>query len=652
MTLLILTTWLAAAGVEAQTYNETIVVTADRTEVRKDESAAAIVVLTRRDLDRLPVRNLAEALRYAAGIDVLFASGSGSKPIVASHGYFGGGEVETVKLIVDGVPAGDAETTLVDWRGVAASEIERIEIVRGAGSPVWGDAAIGGVVQVFTRRPESRNEGEVAATLGTSSERGISASYRGPFARFGLAPALRVDDAGGWRDHSNETRRAGSLSATSEHWRVTLGGNAVERDDPGPLPLAVADRDSRLSDDLYRFDHESTTRQRAAATVVHFTGGLLFNGTFSAERRSTELLRSLLLAPGFGDSALRSVDSTAGSASGVVSAPWQLAGKAAESRAGIDVARAVLTSDYFAVTADGDRGTRQSSTDAARTTAGLFVSQDWHPLAGLRISVALRRDAIRDRGQEERSAWSPRLGVSAARGSWSAWAHVARAFRTATLDQLFDARAFPDFGGGSLTISNPALEPERSRGIEGGVSRAASSWRLDAAAYQTRVTNEIDFDPATFRYRNIGSSRHRGADVALSGTGRHLDWSFAWSWIQAESLAPGEEGRQLKNIPRHSARASVSASLPFDVRGTLAASLRRGRWLDDDNRVPLDDVLTADLGLRRDAGPVRVDLDVLNLFDARFHELGFVLPDFRGGSAPYVYPAGGRLARLVLGWNF
>jgi len=125
------------------------------------------------------------------------------------------------------------------------------------------------------------------------------------------------------------------------------------------------------------------------------------------------------------------------------------------------------------------------------------------------------------------SAFSPKAGVNiryaqSARhvGNW--YANVSRSFKTATLDQLYDQRTipvpFPPFG---ITISNFELDPQRGTSIETGLYHRADlapgrlAGELSLSVYQMDMTDELDFDVATFRFVNIGKSRHRGVEAGL-----------------------------------------------------------------------------------------------------------------------------------------
>jgi outer membrane receptor protein involved in Fe transport len=243
---------------------------------------------------------------------------------------------------------------------------------------------------------------------------------------------------------------------------------------------------------------------------------------------------------------------------------------------------------------------------------------------------------VRDRsdlhGGSSHSAVSPRLGAvwhlrDETEGGLELFAEIGRAFRAPTLDQLFDPRPF-DGPAGPFTLSNSALEPQRSRGWEVGLQgrKPRSSWRI--VAYRMEVENEIDFDPATFRYANIGRSRHEGLESSWRrALGRAGEVRLSYVRSQVGATGPGASSGQLKNIPRDVARLGWNVRLRGDVELDLRQSLLAGRWADDAHLYRLGDVLRTDLRLTRAVGDYRLRLDVLNLFDQDALELAYLLPN-------------------------
>jgi outer membrane receptor protein involved in Fe transport len=154
-----------------------------------------------------------------------------------------------------------------------------------------------------------------------------------------------------------------------------------------------------------------------------------------------------------------------------------------------------------------------------------------------------------------------------------------------------------------------------------------------------RVRDEIDFDPRTFTYANIGRSRHDGIELDASlfdSAPVAVSVNYAWSHTR-----PDHANTQLKNIPRHLFRPEVTLNLPAAATVHLRYTSTAGRFADDDNQTALRRRSTIDLRAAKRLSRVRVLVDVFNLGNARYEEVGFVLPDVRGGLTPFFYPAPG-----------
>jgi outer membrane cobalamin receptor len=647
-------------------FSGAVVVTAAREEQPRDQAAAAVTVLDRKTIERLPASSLSELLAFVPGVTMMFEGGASGIPMVTSRGFFGGGEVEYVKLMIDGVPVGDAESGNVDWQRFRAADIDRIEVLHGPGSALYGDTALGGVIQVFTRAAETGDTiANVHAAGGSFAGRDLAAHYAAD-----LAQGLRLGasggswSTGGFRDHANTDDRMLQLSlerlTDTSRARVDAFGDSEERHQPGALTLPEIAADRAESNPLFRFDRETTSRRRVDGVFDSY-GAVPRHAAVYGVTRDDDNLRTLLLAPGFGTSAFRSLATKAGGGSLEVSREWT----SVTLRAGTDFERALVSGRYDAVTPGGAIGASTGDENGSRTRAALFVTGGWTAANRIRFTAGVRRDDIRDdmtasttqnlprRGTA--SAWSPRAGMNVHFGPepspLSLFAQYSHAFKAPTLDQLFDPRTYPDGRGGTFTISNAGLRPQRAHNLEAGLSRATpwSDWSL--VAYRLGVRDEIDFDPQTFAYRNIGSSLHRGveASVALAKTA----WlspqvTYAWTRV-ADNSNPSA---QLKNIPEHTAQlllharisAATSADAIYRWRGTLT--------LDDDGAFREPAVSRVDFRFAHEVGSVRIEADLLNALNAHYNELGYVLADFKGRPTPLEYPAPGRALRLGMTWSF
>src|SRR5205085_4406266 len=201
------------------------------------------------------------------GSTLMCDGAASATPMITSRGFFGGGEVEYVKLLVDGAPVGDRESGLADWSRFRLGGIDRIEIVHGPASAAWGDAALGGVIQLFTRRDTADKPGDLHLTAGAFGSRGAELGYTIDLSH-GIRLGIRGDDTqtNGFRDRASRDDRGLALTLDrlfdKSRWQLTLSTARKDRPEPGPLPRAQIEEDRNQPDPLFRHDAEETTRGR------------------------------------------------------------------------------------------------------------------------------------------------------------------------------------------------------------------------------------------------------------------------------------------------------------------------------------------------------------------------------------------------------
>lgn len=636
-------------------FRETLVVTPERGATVQSWVPAATVVIDASTLRALPAVSLGELLSFVPGFRVQQPALHGGRPVVSARGFFGGGEAEYVALLVDGVRVADAESGLIDWSTIAGSALTRIEAARGPGASLYGDAAVGGVIQVLTDSPTSSDVVTVSGgSLGTFSLDGTWRWRNSSLGGFVSGAARRTSGISEHSDTSELTfgsALSGMVNALSWRWTTNVLGRNQE--DPGVLTPTQRERGVTL-DPLFRFDDRNRRTLLTALSTRSAIGSWTQQSRASVTVRDEDGIRTILLAPGVGDT--RSRDLATSGVAGTFELERALGTKPNSAlRIGVDLERQHLDTSYSDVRDGVPTGETVGLADGSRIRAGAFASTSWMPTFQVRLFGALRWDRIADSDfgrsdVESTQAWSPRAGV-VVQPTWlagaSLFAQFSRAFKAPTLDQMFDPRPYPDFQGGSFTISNPSLVAQRASNIETGVS-GGSRVRWSVLAYRMNVTNEIDFDARTFSYGNIGRSRHTGLEAELQGpiTARVRPlMSYALSDVTA---VDGAAGGQLKNVPRHYMTVGASATLPWKIDAFAAVRRTWGAFLDDENTVPVRSGVLLDLRVRRTVRRAELFVDLLNATDRRYDEFGFVLADFRGGLTPYVYPGQPRVLRVGL----
>ena len=156
---------------------DAVVVTASRTNSKVASTIGSFSQLNMEGARSLPAANAAGLLGTLPVIVFLNRDGEGNDPLPIVRGFYGGGTVEYLVVMVDGTPVNQVESGLVNWDAILTSNVESVEMLRGGASALYGDAAIGGTINVRTSG-ETQQSGRAAARVGSFGMIGASASIR------------------------------------------------------------------------------------------------------------------------------------------------------------------------------------------------------------------------------------------------------------------------------------------------------------------------------------------------------------------------------------------------------------------------------------------------------------------------------------------
>jgi vitamin B12 transporter len=594
---------LAAVAVHAGDRLDPIVVTATRVPQTVDETLSSVTVIEREEIERLQPQQFTDLLRGRAGIGVAENGPFGKLSSVFMRGSNSGHTL----LLVDGVRMGSATTGSASWQYLPPSGIERIEIVRGPRTSIYGSDAIGGVIQVFTRQGlegPPRLHAFVGAGSFNTREFGAGVAGGTPDTRYSVS-ASRFDTDGidvltGVGDDDRDGYDNTSLSGTLSH-RLSSGaelfGNLLysrgttefdaDEYDPATFavvgPYAPADNDyvhAALRAGIRGFVTPRWQSQLAVARsrdeLDSFEGGTLADRVayFDTRRDLIDWQNTVRLRAGWS---------------------WV---------AGVDAYEDhVDASTAFA--------------EDSRYNVGVYsVLQG--ALGHNDLEASLRLDDNEQFGSKTTGqlAWGRRLS-----DAWRVRASAGTAFNAPSFNDLY----FPGF-------SNPDLDPEESRSVELGARYASGAWFLDAALFRTEIDDLIAFDMTTFSPQNINEARIRGLEVEVGYQAG--DWSSRTSLtaLEAEDRATGNE------LPRRSpfsARVDVNRELgAWSLGGSLLGQARS--FNDTANADRLSGFATVDL---RAAYAIdrqwTLEASVRNLFDRDYA----TVRDFTG--ADYNQPGRG-----------
>ena len=652
---------LAAQNPDSISTLRAVVVVAERAATPINNSTAAVTRLTAADIARLPYATVADVFRRVPGFAVVDFDGSGRDPQLMVRGFYGGGEAEYVRILVDGKAVNQAHNGTIAWETLPPlANIESIEIVRGSSSALHGDAAVAGVINIVTRR-----RGTASLGLALESSGGVAGSVgltRTTSTGREMTVSGGLDVTEGFRNHAD--RSAGTVRASVPLFRVTtFSAHLAHRNfnEPGPLLESLL-QDGSESDPRFRFDGGDDTQ--AEARIVHDgvlgAGGTL-QSTGSIGWRDASLVRTLPLTTVFSDTkerTLRSLD--VGMATVATLTPTILPAGVERASAGLSLDASTIDSRYFADPGEFNRD-ELTRGDGRRIGFGAFAHIVSNPDFVLRWTVGARVDVLRDHFEADDSvasrthvAFSPKAGVSiryaaTASTDGKVWMSASQTFKAPTLDQLFDQRPIPvPFPPFSVSTSNAALDPQQGTNVEAGVyhewTGEATRVNMTLALYSLEMRNELDFDVQTLKYINIGKSRHRGVEASVN-VGAGMVSGYASATMQdVVARAGANVGKQLKAVPGQVISLGITLA-PAQI-GAASVSLTRtaDMFIDDANTRRIPDWTRVDAQVSRSFGFLTVVAGARNLLDERINSTGFLDPS--GSGQAYWYPAAGRVITL------
>src|SRR5512139_369063 len=156
-------------------YSDDVVVTANRVPQSRDSVLADVSVIEREEIERAGQSTLVELLRTQPGVEIESYGGPGALANV----HLRGTNSQSVVVLVDGMRIGSATTGTTAFNQISPEQIERIEILRGPASSLYGADAVGGVIQIFTRRGDGKLQVNGYAGVGSYNTRQAGASASG-----------------------------------------------------------------------------------------------------------------------------------------------------------------------------------------------------------------------------------------------------------------------------------------------------------------------------------------------------------------------------------------------------------------------------------------------------------------------------------------
>jgi vitamin B12 transporter len=557
----------ASQEVQDTTRLKDLVVTPTRMATSPDAVVSSITVITGEDLRARGLHFVQDALREVPGATIVQVGSYGG----VSSLFLRGGESDYVKVLVDGVPVNQSGGAY-NWANLTTDNVDRIEILRGPASVIYGSDAVTGVIQVFTRRGQGRPAIEGSAEAGTFGTLAGNAAVLGGSERLNYsADAARITTDG-------------TYPFNNDYGNTVLSGSVRG------LPDARSDvsLSTRYSDNRYHFP---TDFSGMLADSNQSNGEKALSLVFDAGRRLGQ--RYELRLTGGGSRTDGEFDDGSDNAADTVGFGFASHRDSRAQRGNLDARlNAFLTSVLTLTTgAQVERETERQSGETTSNLGGIATTPDTpfdrgrttlgyyaQVVADLPWGVAVNVNARVD----DNSAFGTFFTYRAGAAYWLPSGTRVRA----SLGRAFKAPTFCEqFCDAPFVVGDSTLRPERSTSWEVGVEQEIVGGRLSlwATYFDQRFRDMILYDgsapPGESTYLNGAAARARGIESGFTTTlGAGVRATASYTYLMTEATDDGgmpsasfAGGEPLIRRPKHSAALALRARL-FD-RGSVGGSV-------------------------------------------------------------------------------
>lgn len=582
---------------------DAIVVAANRAEQVTSEVAQSVTVITLDDITTRQTVAVTDLLRSVPGITVTSNGGLGTTTSVNIRGA----ESDQTVALIDGVKLNDPSTPGggFNFGNLLTGNIERIEVVRGSQSVLWGSQAIGGVVNIVTRTPTEQLAVNAAAEYGWRDTARVVGNVSGKFGPVSAsvgAGYLRTDGFSTF----NETRGGKERDGYRNY-----GANAkfnIALSDAISVDLRSWYSDGKVGIDGFpapTYSFGDTPEFARTKELVGYAGlnAALFGGRFRNR-----------IAYTLTDTRRRNVDLTGGTEFETFNAKGR--NERFEYQGNVDLIDAVGAT-FGAETEKASFRTSSYGSPFALAEArinSVYGQLSAKPVTGLSVSAGLRHDDHDTFGGKATfsagAVFTPNAGGTTLRASYG------EGFKTPSLFQLFS-----EYG-------NTALKPESSRSWDAGVTQQLLDGRIEVGAtwFHRDTLDLINFVGCTVltgictnrpfgTYDNVAKARAQGLEFAL--TLKPVDAlrvQANYGYVEATNVATG---RDLARRPRHSVNTSIDYDWAFGLK-TGATVTHVGASFDNaSNTRKLDGYVLVDL---RAAFPVTRNIELYGRIENLFNE--------------------------------
>lgn len=620
-----------------------IVVTATRFSEADSGAAVNVSVITRQDIRNTPAQNLPDVLSIRAGVFVSQLSGGamGRNATVDMRG-FGATATSNTLILVDGQRVNPVDSGTINWSAIPLESVERIEIMRGSGTVLYGDGATGGVINIITNKSGNPVAG-VTATLGSYGYKSadIQLANGNDQAYYNLVANYATAD--GYRTNSQQDQQAvsGRVGWLLDRGEVYTDFAVYKESDglPGAI-FSAAYRDDPRSTRFPRDTEDRDGYRIRPGVTYRVTDRLTLEGEIAQEHQKLDTK----LFSNFGDLVLNRVRDTTS-----FTPRMRL-----RHDLGVMPSETVFGYDYYDGTVVSDN-TGLANQGASQESSAFYLQNITKFTQNLSLTVGGRTQRMTQKAHQDAYApfFSPAMADSATRtegaydiglayavDAWRVYGKTGTTFRFANLDELF---GFDPLTGAPVFAGN--LKPQHGTTNEIGGSVALGPVNLRATLYQIDLTDEIGFDGTA--NVNLDPTRRKGAELEAGwNITDSVQAKATYTYTDATFRDGVFSGKEIPLVSRDQASALVTWNTGSTGSYTAAAKYVGDRRYGGDYanaQGMLAGYTTLDLQGVWNLKPWKITAKLINALDKKYSPFaGYSAASFFRPADTFYYPADGR----------
>jgi len=656
-----------AAG-ETTIMMEEIVVTATRDAEEIQRIPANVTVITAEEIERLGVTSVVEVLENVGSINLRSYSGNPSQTMVDLRGFGGDNPYGKVLILLDGRRLNRPDMASVNWLQIPVATIERIEVVRGSGSVLYGDSAVAGVISIITKRGEGKPETSVSLIMGSYGLHDERVAFSGAADKFSYALTGENQKTSGYRERSEFSSKGGGIDLgydASDYLNISLGltFNKTDFDLPGTLSKTQMEENPKQYQPGHSEDDTSSEYLNMKLCLESVLGDYgQFDVDFLYGNKNLESNMPSQWSDKYND---YDIDTVAVTPKYVLEK--DIIGHENKLMFGIDYYHETMDLDKYS---DKERLSKTHVVDFTKDSLGYYLRDEFSIFQTLVLNFGYRVERAKMEGNytnlsdlTERFVDNMKIHKGEAYEGGLTWIIGDKSKVFAKYSTVY---RYPFLEEQAVFFGTPVefltdLDKEKGKSIDIGTSfYPLRNLQVGVTLYRIDMEDEIKYvgQWPTGKNENFDKTRHEGLEFSLSYKLKQLSNVYANFIYEKAKFREGENrNKELPLVPNVITNLGLEIYLPFGFSLRPEMTYIGDSYLADDldnNTEKLKGYTLLDASLfykpGKDKSAFSVFISVLNLTDEKYSTYGY--DNQQWGLANTYYPSPGINIKSGVSFNF